>query len=363
MSVVTRGPHGGVAVAQCDGLDGVRGQMAAGEVVAGAGVGGACTGGSVLSHARRRPLAVLNAFGPRMTPNTVSRSRHPADQPSVDALHAGPLALRVGLVCNGEVERLPAGTVTMLFSDIEGSTMLLSKLGDRYVDALAAHRAILRSAWARWDGREVGTEGDSFFVVFDRAAHAIGAAQQGQRDLAAHAWPGDAGVKVRMGVRTGEPTIHDDSYVGMDVHRAARIAGVAHGGQVVVSSTTKELVADQLPDDASWVDLGRHRLKNLGEAEHLFQLTWSGLDATFPSLRSLGSETRLPLFASELIGRDEQLRELRLRPSSSEHRLLTLTGPGGTGKTRLAVALAAGSVDSLPMAHISCLWPTSRAPR
>jgi class 3 adenylate cyclase len=139
--------------------------------------------------------------------------------------------LKVPPVCNGEMERLPAGTVTMLFSDIEGSTMLLTKLGNRYVDALAAHRAILRSAWSSWFGREVGTEGDSFFVVFDRAGNAIGAALQAQRELAAQAWPSGARVRVRMGVHTGEPMIHDDTYVGMDVHRAARIANAAHGAR------------------------------------------------------------------------------------------------------------------------------------
>ena len=123
----------------------------------------------------------------------------------------------------------------MLFSDIEGSTRLLSRLGGRYVDALDAQRAALRRAWARWSGREMGTEGDSFFVVFSTASAAVNAAVQAQRALAEHAWPQGERLRVRMGIHTGEPATHEDNYVGMDVHLAARIAGAAHGGQVVVS--------------------------------------------------------------------------------------------------------------------------------
>jgi class 3 adenylate cyclase len=133
---------------------------------------------------------------------------------------------------------LPSGTVTLLFSDIESSTVLLSRLGGAYTDALDGQRRVLRKAWAEQGGTELGTEGDSFFVVFPTAQGAVAAAVQAQGDLAAFEWPAGEQVRVRMGIHTGTPLVHDGGYVGMDVHRAARIAGSAHGGQVVVSSAT-----------------------------------------------------------------------------------------------------------------------------
>ncbi len=185
---------------------------------------------------------------------------------------------------------LPSGTVTMLFSDIEGSTALLSRLGDRYVEALDAQRALLRAAWSRWGGVEMGTEGDSFFVVFDVASDAASAALQAQRDLATHAWPQGERVAVRMGLHTGEPTAHGDGYVGMDVHRAARLASTAHGGQVVVSEATGLLVSGALGDDVRLLDLGHHRLKDIDALEHVFQLCAPDLPADFPPLKSLGTD-------------------------------------------------------------------------
>ena len=140
------------------------------------------------------------------------------------------------------MSELPTGTVSLLFSDIEGSTVLLSRLGAAYVAALDGQRLVLRKAWKDHGGMELGTEGDSFFVVFTTAEAAVKAATQAQQELAAFEWPGGQQVRVRMGIHTGSPTVHDGSYVGMDVHRAARIAGAAHGGQVVVSSATAELV-------------------------------------------------------------------------------------------------------------------------
>ena len=136
---------------------------------------------------------------------------------------------------------LPAGTITMLFSDIEGSTALLRRLGDRYADALSAQRALLRAAFADCGGQEMGTEGDSFFVVFGSAADAVRCCVAAQRALSSHDWPGGIPVRVRMGLHSGEPVRHEDGYVGLDVHRAARIAAVAHGGQVVLSEATRQL--------------------------------------------------------------------------------------------------------------------------
>jgi predicted ATPase/class 3 adenylate cyclase len=235
---------------------------------------------------------------------------------------------------------LPSGTVTLLFSDIEGSTVLLSRLGDAYADALDGQRRVLRKAWADYGGTEMGTEGDSFFVVFSSAEGAVAAAAQAQRDLAAFEWPGGESVRVRMGVHTGTPRVHDGGYVGMDVHRAARIAGSAHGGQVVVSSATAELVAGCLPDQVALRDLGSHQLKDIPQSEHLFQLAIDGLPQDFPALRTLGAASRLPRPATPLVGRDGELAEVTAALSSPDVALVTLTGPGGSGKTRLAIAVA-----------------------
>ena len=149
---------------------------------------------------------------------------------------------------------LPTGTVTLLFSDIEGSTVLLLRLGSTYAEALDGQRRVLRKAWAEHGGVELGTEGDSFYVVFSTAPDVVAAAAQAQRELADYEWPAGEQVRVRMGIHTGNPTVHDGAYVGMDVHRAARIAGAAHGGQVVMSSATAELVGGQLPDEVALRD-------------------------------------------------------------------------------------------------------------
>ena len=157
------------------------------------------------------------------------------------------------------MRELPSGTVTLLFSDIEGSTALLGRLGDSYAEALSAQRALLRTAFRDGRGRELGTEGDSFFVVFESAGDAIRSCVAGQLALAGHEWPGGAAVRVRMGLHSGEPARHEDGYVGLDVHRAARIAAAAHGGQVVLSDTTRHLVQSRLPDGvpcATWAGTG-----------------------------------------------------------------------------------------------------------
>jgi len=238
------------------------------------------------------------------------------------------------------MSELPSGTVTMLFSDIEGSTSLLSRLGDGYAAALSVQREVLRAAWDAHGGTEMGTEGDSFFVVFETADAALSAAIQGQRQLATYPWPGGEAVRVRMGVHTGSPVVHDGGYVGMDVHRAARIAGAAHGGQLVVSAATLELARSHLPAEARVRDLGSHRMRDLPTPEHVFQIDVEGGETGFPPLRTLGASTSLPEPLTPLVGRDGELDELSALMHSTMTRLVTLTGPGGSGKTRLAISLA-----------------------
>ena len=239
------------------------------------------------------------------------------------------------------MDALPTGTVTMVFTDIEGSTALLSRLGDRYAQALSAHRVLLRAAWGRWAGREMGTEGDSFFVVFESAAHAVRACLDGQRALCSFEWPEGIVLRVRMGIHTGELARHEDSYVGMDVHRAARIAATAHGGQVVLSEGTRQLVTTGRPDGVEIRDLGWHRLKDLPAPERIYQLVAPGLLSDLPPIRSMGAPTNLPLPPTPLVGREEELAQVHDRLLLPDVRLVTLTGAGGSGKTRLAVAVAA----------------------
>jgi predicted ATPase/class 3 adenylate cyclase len=234
---------------------------------------------------------------------------------------------------------LPTGTVTFLFTDIEGSTRLADELGGAaYGVLLERHRQALRAGFERYDGIEVGTEGDSFFVVFSMPASALSAAADGQLALARTDWPAEAPIRVRMGIHTGEGLLADGSYVGTDVNRAARIAAAGHGGQILVSETTTALVTDP-PVGVHLRSLGRHRLKDL-RPEHISQLDVDGLPDVFPSIRSLDARpNNLPTQLTSFVGRDEQVAEVvRLMESA---RLVTLTGPGGTGKTRLSLQVAA----------------------
>jgi predicted ATPase/class 3 adenylate cyclase len=238
--------------------------------------------------------------------------------------------LRTILARTVTTPELPTGTVTFLFTDVEGSTRLLQEHGASYAELLAEHRRALRDAFARNAGVEVDTQGDAFFVAFSRATDAVAAAGLAREALAA------GPIRVRMGLHTGEPVVTDEGYVGMDVHRAARIAAAAHGGQIVLSETTRKL----LESDSQIVDLGEHRLKDLVHAERLYQLG----DGAFPPLRTLDA-TNLPLAASPLVGREREVEEL-VAMLSNGTRLLTLTGPGGTGKTRLALQVAAELVGT-----------------
>jgi predicted ATPase/class 3 adenylate cyclase len=243
--------------------------------------------------------------------------------------------------------RLPEGTVTLLFSDMEGSTRLLHSLGDQYIEALDAQRRILRETWAECGGTELGTEGDSFYVVFPVAGQAVDAVAKGQRRLAEYPWPAGEIVRVRMGLHTGSPVPHDGAYVGMDVHRAARIAAAAHGGQVTLSAATAELVSAALPPGLALRDLGSHRLKDLPGSERIFQLDIEGVEHDFPPLRTLGASSTLPLPDGPLLGRGEELTSLKTLVAAGT-RLLTLTGMGGSGKTALATELARSLVPDFP---------------
>ena len=232
---------------------------------------------------------------------------------------------------------LPSGTVTFLFTDIERSTESAAALGDeRYAEALQMHRDLLRPAFEKHGGVEVGTEGDAFFVAFVRATDAVDAAIDGQQALECHDWPGEARLRVRMGLHTGEALVRSGEYVGHDVHKAKRISDAGHGGQILLSQTTADLVGAH----STIRDLGPHRLKDLGEAQRLFQVVNEVLPRDFPSLRSLERFTHnLPLQRSTFIGREREIEQVRKQLEG--HALLTLTGIGGCGKTRLALQVGA----------------------
>ena len=231
---------------------------------------------------------------------------------------------------------LPSGTVTFLFTDVEQSTRLLADLGtEAYTQALEEHRRRLREAFRA--GYEVDMQGDSLFYAFDRADDAVRAAAAAQRSL------DELPVRVRMGIHTGEPAVVGAGYVGLDVHRAARICSAAHGGQVVLSQTTRDLA------EVETRDLGEHRLKDLTQPQRLYQLVAPGIETEFAPLRTLeNGPTNLPAQTTPLVGRTVELDALRMLLADHDVRLITLTGPGGSGKTRLALHAAAEAVELFP---------------
>jgi predicted ATPase/class 3 adenylate cyclase len=239
---------------------------------------------------------------------------------------------------------LPTGTVTFLFTDLEGSTELLARLGrDEYAVLLDEHRCLLRAAFADAGGHEVDTQGDAFFVAFPSAAGAIEAAARVQRDTA------ETPLALRIGIHTGEPSVGPTGYVGLDVPRAARICSAGHGGQVLISQSTRELIEDDLPDGIALRDLGEHRLKDLERPQRLSQLVLEGLRNEFPALRTLENRpTNLPVQPTPMIGREREVVAVAERLRREDVRLLTLTGPGGTGKTRLGLQAVAELVEDFP---------------
>jgi predicted ATPase/class 3 adenylate cyclase len=238
---------------------------------------------------------------------------------------------------------LPSGTVTFLFTDIEDSTKLVRELGAAWGSVLERQRQILRESVVASNGIEVDSSGDAVFAVFTDPAQAVSAASAAQRALAAETWPEEVRLRVRMGIHTGIGETRDGGYVGFDVHRAARIANAAHGGQVVVSSTTRALLGQSV----DLRDLGEQRLKDVPELERLYQVRIEGLDDVFAPLRtSAATPGNVPTRLTNLIGRGREIEEVL--GLLEEHRLVTLSGPGGTGKTRLALEVAARCFDAFP---------------
>ncbi len=231
---------------------------------------------------------------------------------------------------------LPSGTVTLLFTDVEGSTTLLHESGAAgYAAALAEHRRVLREAFAAHGGSEVDTQGDAFFVAFPTASGAVAAAMEGLDGLA----PGP--IRVRIGIHTGTPHLTDEGYVGEDVHKAARIAAAGHGGQILLSRETRELV------DGDFLELGEHRLKDFAEPVPILQVG----PERFPPLKTI-SNTNLPRPASSFVGREQEVEEISAQLKDGA-RLLTLTGPGGSGKTRLAIEAA---TELVPAFKAGVFW-------
>jgi class 3 adenylate cyclase len=197
------------------------------------------------------------------------------------------------------VSELPSGTVTFLFSDIEGSTRLLEQLGDRYADVLGEHRRILRERLQAASGQEIDTQGDAFFFSFTRARDAVTGAVAAQRSLAAHEWPEGLAVKTRMGLHTGEPKVGEEGYVGLDVVRAARICSAGHGGQILLSETTRALVGNNVPDGVEIRDLGRANLKDI-QHERIFEVALADERTDFPPLKTEQPQTAADDLAAQI---------------------------------------------------------------
>ena len=245
-----------------------------------------------------------------------------------------------------------AGTITFLFTDIEGSTRLLEKMGDQYVVALSDHHEIMRTYIQKWHGREMDTQGDSFFVAFPRALDAVQCAVEAQRTLIAHTWPQGEYLRVRMGLHTGEPLIASMGYIGMDVHRAARIGDAGHGGQILLSQTTRELISQDLPEGMTFQDLGEHRLKDMKFPTSIYQLIAEGLPAKFAPIRTkfTGVEAPTPGEApfkglqffdeedSDLFFGRETLTAKLVRRLHEANFLSVIIGASGSGKSSVVRA-------------------------
>jgi len=259
----------------------------------------------------------------------------------------------------GSIQGLPSGTVTLLFADVEGSTRLLNILGERFVPARARMRELVREAARANDGAEVDWAGDGVFLAFPRARNAVAAAAQIQRSLAAEPWPDDEAHRLRIGLHTGEPELGDEGYVGIDVVIAARICAASHGEQVVVSQATRDVSGETPVAEGSYRPLGRHRLKDVEAAAQLFQLLAPGLREEFPPLKTL-TATSLPALHHRLVGREDALTRVEALLDEHRTRLVTITGPGGAGKSRLALEVAGRAALVRPV-HLVGLAPVTDA--
>ena len=258
---------------------------------------------------------------------------------------------------------LPTGTITLLFTDIEGSTHLLQRLGEGYGELLNECRTVLRTAFHTYHGQEVDTQGDAMFAAFARASDALAASVAAQRELALHSWPAAVTVGVRMGLHTGEPSRVVEGYVGLDVHYAARVMSAAHGGQVLLSQTTRDLVAHDLPEGVSLRDLGEHHLKDLEQAVHLYQALIAGLPADFPPLRTSDRRSAsLPVQPTPLIGREHEVTAVMRLLRREKVRLVTLTGPGGQAKRAWLYRWHQSLAMCLSGESFLSRWPLSTTP-
>ena len=246
--------------------------------------------------------------------------------------------------------QMPTGTVTLMFTDIEGHTKMWEQMGDDFMPILEEHNNILRSATAKYNGYEVKTEGDAFMLAFAKASDAVLCAVEAQIALANHPWPEDIGkIRVRMGMHTGEPQVVGNDYFGSPVIRASRISSAGHGGQTLISVATRELVLEELPEEIEFLDLGLHRLKDLGREERIFQVNHPFLPQDFPPLRTLDIiPNNLPVQLTSFIGRETEIRNLSELLGRDQVRLVTLTGAGGIGKTRLSIQVAAEQFERFP---------------
>ena len=258
-----------------------------------------------------------------------------------------------------DVRALPSGTVTLLFADVEGSTRLLHLLGERFAPARARMRELVRAAASDNGGAEVDWAGDGVFLAFSRARDAVAAAAGIQQSLADEPWPDDEPHRLRVGIHTGEPELGPEGYVGIDVVIASRICSASHGEQVVVSQATRDVSGDEPLPGTSYRPLGRHRLKDVPSVAQLFQLVAPGLREDFPPLKTL-TATSLPALHHRLVGRDEAVARVETMLDTQRARLVTITGPGGAGKSRLALEVAARAAVDRPV-HLVGLAPIGDA--
>ena len=278
--------------------------------------------------------------------------------PALKELEKAILAQDVALDAVGEprMPELPRGTVTLFFTDIEGSTRLERELRERYVEVLNQHQRLLRRAFEKYGGREIDTQGDSFFVAFPRASDAVSAAVEAQQALVSHSWPGGQQVRVRCGVHTGEASLSEGRYFGLAVHRAARISAAGHGGQILLSSSTRDVVADDLPPDQQLLDLGVYRLKDLPRPERVFQLVVDGLPSQFPPLRTR-EEQKLPEAARAALAPSRRQRVLRF---------VLLASLAAIPAVALALVLGRGGGDERSAAatpRVALVQPRAPSPR